>query len=160
MSHYRRTRVAGSSYFFTVVANRRQSILCAEEIRNALRHAIATVRTSLPFVIEAWVLLPDHLHCMWTLPEGDADFSTCWMKIQRSVSLACRVNHRRDDWLVASKRKHRESAIWQRRFWEHCIRDENDLACHIDCIHFNPVKHGYVQHPNDWPYSSVHRLGR
>ena len=116
MSRYRRAMATGSSYFFTVVAYRRQSILCDEAIRNALRASIETVRVARPFVIDAWVLLPDHLHCVWTLPDGDADFSIRWMMIKRAVSLACREDYRRADWVTASKLKHRESTIWQRRF--------------------------------------------
>ncbi|HSM98587.1 MAG TPA: transposase, partial [Gallionella sp.] len=142
MSRYRRATAAGSTYFFTAVAYRRQPILCNETIRNALRAAIKTVRTSRPFIIDAWVLLPDHLHCVWTLPDGDADFSTRWMMIKRAVSLACREDYRRAGWVTASKLKHRESTIWQRRFWEHQIRNENDFDSHVDYIHFNPVKHG------------------
>lgn len=157
MSRYRRATAAGSSYFFTVVAYRRQPILCDEGIRNALRAAIETVRVTRPFVIDAWVLLPDHLHCVWTLPAGDADFSTRWMIIKRAVSLACREDYRRADWVSASKLKHRESTIWQRRFWEHQIRNENDFARHVDYIHFNPVKHGHAQRVADWPYSTFHR---
>ena len=105
---------------------------------------------------------------MWTLPDGDADFSTRWMKIKRAVSLACREDYRRADLLTTSKLKHRESTIWQRRFWEHqtCpehsrrVRDENDFARHVDYIHFNPVKHGQVQQAVDWPYSTFHRYVR
>ena len=160
MSRYRRANTAGGTYFFTVVAYRRQPILCDEVIRNALRTAIETVRTSRPFVIDAWVLLPDHLHCVWTLPGGDADFSTRWMIIKRAVSLACREDYHHADWMTASKRKHRESTIWQRRFWEHQIRDDLDLQRHVDYIHFNPVKHGHVQHAVDWPYSTFHRYVR
>jgi len=102
MSRYRRATAAGSSYFFTVVAYRRQSILCDEAIRNALRASIEMVSVARPFVIDAWVLLPDHLHCVWTLPDGDADFSTRWMIIKRAVSLACREDYRRADWVTAS----------------------------------------------------------
>lgn len=160
MSRYRRASAAGSTYFFTVVAYRRQPILCNETVRNALRTAIETVRTSRPFVINAWVLLPDHLHCMWTLPDDDADFSTRWMIIKRAVSLACREDFRRADLMTASKLKHRESTIWQRRFWEHQIRNEDDFARHVDYIHFNPVKHGHVQRAEDWPYSTFHRYVR
>jgi len=160
MSHYRRASTKGSSYFFTVVAYKRQPILCDEVIRNALRNAIEKVRVERPFVIDAWVLLPDHLHCVWTLPDGDADFSTRWMKIKRAVSLACGKEYRRLDWVTASKLKHRESTIWQRRFWEHQIRDEEDFARHVDYIHFNPVKHGHVQQLGDWPHSTFHRYVR
>ena len=157
MSRYRRATAAGSSYFFTVVAYRRQQILCSEAIRSALRATIKTVRVARPFVIDAWVLLPDYLHCVWTLPDNDADFSTRWMMIKRAVSLACREDYRRAGWVTASKLKHRESTIWQRRFWEHQIRNENDFDRHVDYIHFNPVKHGHVQHAVDWPYSTFHR---
>jgi len=160
MSRYRRAKAGGSSYFFTVVAYQRQPILCEDAIRNALHAAIAKVRATRPFEIDAWVLMPDHLHCVWTLPEGDADFSARWMKIKRSVSLACGENYRRADLLSASKQKHRESTIWQRRFWEHQIRDEDDFVRHVDYIHFNPVKHGHVQQVADWPYSTFHRYVR
>lgn len=160
MSRYRRATTAGSSYFFTVVSYQRQPILCDDSIRDALRNAIEAVRASRPFTIEAWVLLPDHLHCIWTLPDGDADFSTRWMKIKRAVSAACGDEYRRDDLMSASKLKHRESTIWQRRFWEHKIRDEEDFARHVDYIHFNPVKHGHVQRAMDWQYSTFHRYVR
>ena len=160
MSRYRRASTSNASYFFTVVTYRRQPILCDEAIRDALRAAIEKVRTMRPFVIDAWVLLPDHLHCIWTLPEGDADFSTRWMMIKRAVSLACSDHYKRMDWMTASKSKHRESTIWQRRFWEHQIRNEDDFARHADYIHFNPVKHGHVRHVSDWPYSTFHRYVR
>ncbi len=157
MSRYRHASTAGSTYFFTVVAYRRRPILCDESMRTALRTSIENVRIVRPFVIDAWVLLQDHLHCIWSLPEGDADFSTRWMMIKRAISFACRDAYHRDDWMSASKRKHRESTIWQRRFWEHQIRDDEDLARHLDYLHFNPVKHGYVSRVADWPYSTFHR---
>lgn len=160
MSRYRRATASNASYFFTVVTHRRQAILCDEPIRHALRSAIESVRSKRPFSIDAWVLLPDHLHCIWTLPEGDADFSTRWMMIKRAVSIACGERYHRTDWMTASKNKHRESTIWQRRFWEHQIRNEDDFARHADYIHFNPVKHGYVQTVAEWPYSTFHRYVR
>ena len=160
MSRYRRATTSNASYFFTIVTFRRQPILCDEAIRNALRTAIETVRASRPFIIDAWVLLPDHLHCIWTLPEGDADFSTRWRMIKRAVSLACRDSYHRADWMTLSKSKHRESTLWQRRFWEHQIRDEDDFIRHADYIHFNPVKHGHVKDVVDWPYSTFHRYVR
>ena len=160
MSRYRRSTVVGASYFFTALAYQRQAILCDDAVRVALRAAIETVRTAHPFVIDAWVLLPDHLHCIWTLPEGDADFSSRWMLIKRSVSLACRANYRRAELTTRSKSKHGESSLWQRRFWEHRIRDEEDFSRHADYLHFNPVKHGLVAHAGDWPYSTFHRYVR
>jgi len=160
MSHYRRTNTPNASYFFTVVSYRRRPILCDESIRNALRAAIETTRLARPFMIDAWVLLPDHLHCIWTLPEGDADFSTRWMMIKRAVSIACGENYHRPDWKSTSKKLRRESTIWQRRFWEHQLRDADDFARHADYIHFNPVKHGNAQSAIAWPYSTFHRFVR
>jgi putative transposase len=94
------------------------------------------------------------------LPVGDVDFSTRWMMIKRAVSLHCRDDYRRAGWITASKQKHRESTIWQRRFWEHRIRNEEDFARHADYIHFNPVKHGHVRSVAEWPYSTFHRYVR
>ena len=157
MSRYRRATAAGGSFFFTVVAYRRQPILCDVAIRTALREAVLTVRRTKPFSIDAWVLLPDHLHCVWTLPPDDGDFSGRWSLIKSGVSRMVGAQYRRADWLNASKLKHREATIWQRRFWEHCIRDENDFQRHIDYLHFNPVKHGLVSRVADWPHSTFHR---
>lgn len=158
MSDYRRARVAGGTFFFTVVSYRRQMILCDEFVRNALREVVVSVRRRRPLVIDAWVLLPDHLHCIWTLPPGDGDFSLRWSLIKREVSRAVGTRYRREEWLSSSKLKHRESTVWQRRFWEHCIRDEADYRHHVDYIHFNPVKHGLVAHAADWPHSTFHRF--
>jgi putative transposase len=157
MSRYRRAYLAGGCYFFTVATYRRRAILCDDALRLALRTAIKTVRTSRPFVIDAWVLLPDHLHCIWTLPEGDTDFSTRWMMIKRLVSVACHHDYHRSELMNDSKHQHRESTIWQRRFWEHQIRDDNDFSRHVDYVHFNPVKHGLVSTATQWPYSTIHR---
>ncbi|WP_275097362.1 REP-associated tyrosine transposase [Sedimenticola hydrogenitrophicus] len=157
MSRYRRANTEGASYFFTVVTYRRQTLLCNEKIRRALRQAIEAVRVDRPFEIDAWVLLPDHLHCIWTLPLGDADYATRWGMIKRTVSLACGADYGRPEWINASKRKHRESTLWQRRYWEHRIRDDRDFSRHMDYIHYNPVKHGLCVRAVDWPYSTFHR---
>lgn len=157
MSRYRRAALAGATYFFTVVTYRRRPILCDAPVRAALRAAIQTVRARYPFTIDAWVLLPDHLHCLWTLPPDDADFAGRWASIKRMVSRACAAGYHRSDWLTASKAKHRESTIWQRRYWEHCIRHDGDYARHVDYIYINPVKHGLVSRVHDWPYSTFHR---
>ena len=111
----------------------------------------AEVRRSWPFSIDAWVVLPDHLHCLWTLPEGDADFATRWRLIKSGF--ARRLP--RTEWCSASRTRRGERGIWQRRYWEHAIRDDRDFAGHM---HFNPVKHGYVSSPADWPYSTFRRL--
>lgn len=157
MSRYRRADIAGATYFFTVVTYRRKHFLCDADIRQALRAAIVAVRKKRPFDIDGWVLLPDHLHCVWTLPADDADFSTRWSLIKRFVSRQCpRLHH--PEWMSESKRKHRESTLWQRRFYEHMIRDDTDYRRHLDYLHYNPVKHGYCRSPVDWPHSSLHRL--
>lgn len=157
MSRYRRATVPGATYFFTLVTYRRRPILCDALVRSALRNAIQTTRARYPFTIDAWVLLPDHFHCLWTLPVGDADFALRWNRIKRAVSLACAADYHRADWMTTSKTKHRESTIWQRRFWEHCIRNEIDYAKHVDYIYINPVKHALVAQVADWPYSTFHR---
>ena len=160
MSHYRRADVAGGTFFFTVVSERRRPILTQPDIRDALRSAITAVRQDHPFRILGWVLLPDHLHAIWRLPEGDADFSTRWSQIKRRVTRDCgKANF--DPALLTPRRViKRQGTIWQHRFWEHLIRDEDDFRRHMDYLHFNPVKHGLVARVGDWPYSSFHRFVR
>ncbi len=156
MSTYRRAKTTGGTYFFTVVTYRRQRFLCDEPVRNALREAIYKARADCPFTIDGWVLLPDHLHCIWTLPEGDADFGKCWAMIKQFVTKRCGFLFR-DEWMNESKRRRNESTVWQRRFWEHMIRDETDYLRHMDYLHYNPVKHGLVKSVKNWPYSTFHR---
>jgi putative transposase len=158
MPEYRRTKVKGGTYFFTVVTFGRQSILTHVQVRAALREGIQEVRQSIPFKIEGWVLLPDHLHTIWTLPEDDDNFGSRWAVIKRIVSKRCASLGLIRRPVSDSRDKRGESPIWQRRFWEHCIRDERDLYRHLDYIHWNPVKHGYVKRVIDWPYSSFHRF--
>ena len=147
---YRRFYQSGARYFFTVVTENREPLLI-ENIER-LRAAFRLCLSRYPFEIEAIVVLPDHLHTVWRLPEGDANFSKRWMVIKRkfSAGLPSRV-------VSDSKTNKREKGVWQRRFWEHCIRDENDWRQHVDYIHFNPVKHGYVSAPQDWLYSSFNQ---
>lgn len=152
MARYRRA-LDGTTYFFTLVAYRRRPILCDEPIRIALRNAFAHVRTRLPFRIEALVLLPDHLHCIWTLPDDDANFALRWSQIKHHVSFACRETHG-DFTVTNAQRRPREAPIWQRKYWEHRIRNERDMEKHVDYILYNPVKHGYVARASEWPYSS------
>jgi putative transposase len=154
MSRYRRAD-SGTTFFFTVIAYHRRPILCDTVIRTALRDAIQKVRVTQPFMIDSWVLLPDHLHCIWTLPAGDTDFSQRWSQIKRRVSVACGARYRMRGSDAAMARG--ESTIWQRRFWEHRIRSDTDLQRHMDYVHFNPVKHGHVQQAAQWPYSSFGR---
>jgi putative transposase len=160
MPNYQRARVPGGTFFFTIVSWRRRPILCHPVIRASLRVAITTVREVHPFRIDAWVLLPDHLHCVWTLPEGDVGYSVRWSKIKRFVTQRVEgsVNgaHGAPYGHVTRSRR-REGRIWQRRFWEHQVRDQLDMARCLDYLHWNPVKHGYVRSVGEWPYSSFHR---
>ncbi len=158
MPEYRRAKIPGGTYFFTVATYRRGKFLIDEPFRLALREGIGLARETLPFDIEAWALLPDHLHCIWRLPEGDADYAKRWAIIKRHVSKRCGHLLAHDAALSESRRTRKESAVWQRRYWEHQIRDEHDFARHADYIHYNPVKHGYVGRVADWPYSTFHRF--
>ena len=158
MPNYRRASVPGGTWFFTLVTYQRHNILCNDDIRLALREAIQTVRTQHPFSVDAWILLPDHLHCIWTLPAGDRDFSIRWAKIKRFVTQHCRAAYPPQGPVMASKRRRNEGTLWQRRFWEHTVRDDQDLTHCLDYLHWNPVKHGYVNRVADWPYSTFHRF--
>lgn len=153
MPNYRRSKAPGAAYFFTVVTGRRQPYFDAEVARNTFFAAIRKTRDSHPFRIDAWVLLPDHFHTIWTLPAGDADFSQRWAHIKRITSNACQ--HLVDRNMMSPRQvRNGENGFWQHRFWEHQIRDDTDFATHADYIHWNPVKHGLVERPADWPYSS------
>ena len=157
MPNYRRADVPGGTYFFTVNTRSREPWLLNEDVRAALRKAIELTCARYPFTIDAWVLLPDHLHCIWTLPLADADFSLRWTLIKQQVSKTCAPRYVDQTKHNASQRKRQESGFWQRRFWEHLIRDETDYQRHVDYIHWNPIKHGYVKRPIDWRYSTFHR---
>jgi len=159
MPQYRRART-GSTYFFTLVTFGRQPILCLPPIPSALRRALENVRVTRPFHIDAWVLMPDHMHCIWTLPDGDVDYSTRWSLIKNSVSRFAGLPERSATTTSVSRIKHRDAAIWQRRFYEHQIRDELDFERHVDYVHFNPVRHGHAASAADWPYSTFHRYVR
>jgi len=132
----------------------RQPILCNTDSINKIKIAFKHVMKKHPFVVDAMVLLPDHLHCLWTLPDEDKDFSTRWRLIKSHFTRAY------DEKLIPSKsrRNKKEQAVWQRRFWEHLIRDENDYEKHVEYIHYNPVKHGFVSAPAQWPHSTFHRF--
>ena len=142
---------AGGTYFFKVNLATRGTDLLTREI-GLLRSAYASVVAEHPLTCNAMVILPDHLHAVWTLPEGDADFSVRWKKIKATFSRHCPPVDVSD-----SKTRKGERGIWQRRFWEHCIRDDDDYAAHVDYCHWNPVKHGFVARAVDWPNSTVHR---
>jgi len=155
MTDYRRYRVKGGTYFFTVNLVERKRKLLVEQI-DLLRDSFRLVKKDHPFHIDAIVILPDHLHTVWTLPAGDDDFSLRWRQIKSAFSRCIESGER----ISKSRTKKQERGIWQRRFWEHAIRDERDYANHLDYIHFNPVKHKLVNRVIDWPYSSFHRYVR
>jgi len=157
MPNYRRAQSSGATFFFTVITYRRRPLLTLPESRKILRSVTVEVRRRYPFQIDAWVLLPEHIHCIWTLPPGDRDFSKRWGLIKAGFSKQAAVLFHRTEWVTASKAKHRESTIWQRRFWEHQIRDQGDFDRHVNYIHWNPVKHGHVRCVANWPYSTFHR---
>ncbi len=155
MTGYRRNFVAGGSFFFTVNLADRRLRLLTENIE-ALRTAFRDTQLHHPFAIDAIVILPDHLHTVWTLPDGDANFSARWRLIKTSFSRKLAVGEP----ISSSRAGKGERGIWQRRYWEHTIRDENDYSRHIEYVHINPVKHGLVKRVSDWPYSSFHRMVR
>ena len=150
MPDFRRLRVPGGCFFFTVnLLERRGNALLTDRI-DLLRDAVRRVRRSRPFAIDAFVVLPDHLHAIWTLPPGDDDFSTRWRLIKAFFARGVAATERRSN----VRRADHERGIWQRRFWEHAIRGDADYAAHMDYVHFNPVKHGLVPTAADWPYST------
>ena len=152
---YRRAKIEGGTYFFTVVTHNRRRFLCHPGNVELLRNAFRYVMQRHPFKIDAFVLLPDHLHCIWTLPQGNNNFSTRWRLVKSYFSRHCESQYQEN--ISASREKRGERAIWQHRFWEHVIRDEDDFINHVQYIHYNPVKHGLVKAPKDWEYSSFHR---
>jgi putative transposase len=155
MPNYRRAFISVASWFFTVnLFNRRRSLL-VEHI-GALREAVRETRLRFPFEIDAMVVLPDHIHAVWTLPDSDCDFPLRWRLVKLRFSKSIVPGEK----LTASRRTRGERGIWQRRYWEHLIRDERDYAHHVDYCWFNPVKHGLVANVEDWPYSSFHRDNR
>lgn len=151
---YRRARVPGSTYFFTVVTFDRRKIFTDEQSVALLRQAIEAVQARRPFKVEAAIILPDHLHMLWRLPDGDADFSIRWRLIKSYFTR--RWPGARDCPATLSRQRKGERAVWQRRYWEHLIRDEADWQRHVDYIHYNPVKHGLAYAPSAWRYSSFH----
>ena len=155
MTDYRRSRISGASYFFTVNLADRSQALLTQNIA-LLRSAFEYTRERHPFIVDAIVVLPEHLHAIWTLPEGDRDFSLRWRLIKTVFSRGLSHGEHRSN----SRQSKGERGIWQRRYWEHLIRDEVDFSRHVDYIHINPLKHGLVKRVTDWPHSSFHRYVR
>lgn len=157
MPNYTRWREEGATYFFTVVTYRRRPLFDTDLGRRLLRRLFVEVRQRWPFDMFACVLLPDHLHCIWTLPSNDGDFPLRWANIKRRFTQQYLAMGGNDLPVTENRRRHSERGIWQPRYWEHRVRDESDLFALRDYIHLNPVKHGYAKDPEGWPWSSVHR---
>ena len=149
MPNFRRANQPGGTFFFTVVTYQRKPFLTQSICRETLRQVVRQVCQEHPFTLDAWVLLPDHMHCIWTLVEGDADFSKRWGLIKARFTKTIRRVF-----------PQAPKTIWQNRFWEHQVRDDLDFETHVEYIHYNPVKHGLVTNVKDWPFSTFHRFVR
>ena len=147
---FRRAVIPGGTYFFTVVTAHRYPVFSDGKAVVRLREAFLHVKAKRTFTVDAVVVLPDHLHCLLTLPDGDSDYATRWRLIKARVT--------QTHGSVRDRRTRR--SVWQSRYWEHVIRDEEDFRQHVEYIHYNPVKHGYVRSPSEWPYSSFTRFVR
>ncbi len=160
MTDYRRWLVAGGTYFFTVVAHKRRPFLTDEVARRSLRDAFRIIRLRRPFRVDAIVLLPDHLHAIWTLPPGDHNYATRWQLIKRRFTKTYLALGGKEGSRSASRISKGERSLWQRRYFEHTCRDDADMRRCADYLHVNPLKHGLVSRVIDWPWSSFHRYVR
>ena len=158
MPNYRRWYVPGGTYFFTVVTHERRPLFAEDGNRKRLGEAMQKIQSKRPFTDFAWVWLPDHIHCIWTLPAGDCDYSQRIGQIKETFTRSFLRAGGQEGAITANRVAHRERAVWQHRFWEHTVRDEDDLIRCVEYIHWNPVKHGYVKRPIDWPWSSFRRF--
>lgn len=157
MANYRRWRLAGGSYFFTLVTKDRTRIFEHAVARRLLGQQLRECRRVRPFEVNAIVLLPEHLHTIWTLPRGDQEYSARWAWIKKEFTKAWLAVGGAQVMVSPARNARRDRGVWQPRFWEHVIRDEGDFDRHLDYIHYNPVKHGHVNVPADWQWSSIHR---
>ncbi|MGD1940551.1 MAG: transposase [Leptolyngbyaceae cyanobacterium] len=160
MPNYRRVHIAGSTVFLTWVTYRRVPLFNQPDNIQLLRQAIRKTQDEAPFQIAAAVVLPEHLHFIWTLPTNDSNYSKRVRRIKVLFTKALRGQNTQLENLSSSRRKHRESDVWQRRFWEHTLRSEAELSHYLDYVHYNPVKHGWVSCPHQWPYSSFDKWVR
>ncbi len=151
---YRRAWHAGGTYFFTINLLERKNNDCLVKHIEQLKQAIQQVKKRYPFIIHAWVVLPEHMHCVIELREGNHDFATRIRLIKSNFSKAIP----KAEYISDVRKRRNERGIWQRRYWEHLIRDEADFKAHIDYVHINPVKHGLVKQVKDWPHSTFHHL--
>jgi len=154
MPNYRRVKIAGGTYFFTLVTNQRNNIFLLDKTVDLFLEALNHVKNLHPFNLVAYCILPDHIHLLWDLPDGDDNFSLRISEIKKRFSKHFIAEYGNQNSISTTQRKRGETGIWQRRFWEHYIRDEEDLNRHIDYIHYNPVKHGLVNRAYDWHSSS------
>ncbi len=157
MPEYRRANIPGSSIFLTLITYQREKLFLVQKNIDRLRQACNLMMAEKPFTIDAAVILPEHIHFLWTLPPDDRDYSYRVGRMKVLFTRALRGANNLPENVCESRKKHRESNVWQRRFYEHTIRDEFDLRKHLDYLHFNPVKHGLVKCVHDWQYSSFHR---
>ncbi|MFO0848392.1 MAG: transposase [Gemmataceae bacterium] len=160
MSRYRRNYVSGGTYFFTLVTYRRRPILTTPLARDCLRSAFEQEQAARPFDLPAVVLLPDHLHAIWALPVGDADYSTRWRRIKERFTESFLADGGVEAAVSKSQERRHQRGVWQPRFWEHTVRDEDDLKRCLDYLHYNPVRHGLVRRVADYPWSSFTRFVR
>ncbi len=154
MPNYIRWRKPGGIFFFTLVTHERRRLFCDEAPRRHLREAIIEAKKRTPFLLDAMVLMPDHLHLLMRLPENESDYSIRLAKVKRNFTERYLSAGGAEGATTQSRRKHRDRGVWERRFYEHCIRDYPDWKLHLDYIHVNPLKHGLVTWPRDWPWST------
>lgn len=154
MPSYRRLFQPGGTFFFTLVTHHRRPLFRSDEARRCLREAILCEQNKHRFELVATVLLPEHLHCIWKLPDEDSDFSKRWGRIKSKFTKLWLAAGGREVAVSVARAEHHECGVWQKRFWEHGIRDEEDFSHHVNYIHYNPVKHGLVRCPHEWPHSS------
>lgn len=157
MPHFHRWFVPGATYFFTQVTDRRLPFLCTEVARPLLRQVLQECQQRWPFTIDAIVLLPDHFHTIWTLPPDDKGYPKRWGWMKKEFTKAWVQQGNPENVVSHGRQRERRRGVWHPRFWEHVIRDEDDCEKHFDYVHYNPVKHGLVRSPRDWPWSSFHR---
>ena len=160
MPNYRRYFVPGGSYFFTLVVDRRRRLFDDSDAVRLLGDVLRQTVIKWPMTVNAMVLLPDHLHAIWSLPPGDSEYSKRWGWAKKEFTQQWLAAGGSDHPVSAGRKRTRRRGIWQPRFWEHTLRDEEDFERHFDYIHWNPVKHGHVRRPKDWPHSSFHRWVR
>ena len=157
MPHYRRFFIPGATYFFTLVTDHRRPFLCGKPAREILGCVMRECQQRWPFAIDGIVLLPDHLHCIWTMPPEDTAYPRRWGWIKKEFTKAWLDQGGLESSISAGRKREHRRGVWQPRFWEHLIRDDHDSERHLDYIHYNPVKHGLVLEPRQWPWSSFRR---